>query len=216
MIAVLMPNRGLIFSEVLESVELMRNFQDVRTYYSEDLPIPDSFNSLVELAIQDEKMLGYELSHILFVEEDTVPPPDALERLIEADADIAFIDYGVSGWSCSARDKEGNILWCGLGCTLVKRSVFDKVPYPWFRDDQMLRLNDWKWIDTNPEKVYGGHDIWFCTQALENGCEIKQVEGECKHLKLEELGQPEVNKGLHKISTKLKIVRYQIIEKGGE
>jgi hypothetical protein len=216
MIAIICPTRGLIFTEVLESIESVRLFHDAKIYYSYSLGIPDSFNQLVSLAIAEEEMLGYKLTHLFFIEEDTVPPIDALDKLLCLDSDIAFFDYGVNGVSCSARDsKTGKILWAGLGCTLVKREVFNKVKYPWFRDDKALRLNDWTWINTNPDKVYGGHDIWFYTKSREAGFSIEQARGECKHLMLKELGRPEVNKGLHIIKKKLQIKKYQKI-KGGD
>lgn len=212
MIALAVPSRGLIFTQVSEALERECSFHDVRAYYSYDKAIPGAHNSLVEQIISDEKVYG-KFTHIWFVEEDTVPPVDSLSDLLAADSGISFIDYGVSGWSCSAR--QGNeILWCGLGCTLIKREVFDAVAYPWFRSDKTLRLNDWKWVE-NPSK-YGGQDIWFCRQAVEKGYTIKEVEGECVHLQLEVLGQAGMNNGLHIIKEKEKIMKQQFIRKVGE
>lgn len=207
MIGIILTTRGLLFTEVADAIERERKGHDVKVFYSWDKTIPLAQNALVEEALQDSS-----IDLLWFIEEDTVPPVGALQKLIDADADIAFIDYGVNGWSCSAKDKDGNILWCGLGCTLVKRHVLTDMLYPWFRTDKSLRLNDMSWIDTNPNKVYGQQDIWFCVNARKSGHQITQVDGECRHLKLVELGQPEVNLGLHIVEQKPKINKLQTIK----
>ena len=140
-------------------------------------------------------------------------PEGGFKRLLETNVDIACIDYAVSGYSCITKNKEGEILWCGLGCTLVRSAVFDKLEKPYFRSDKLLLLTDWPditWVNAG-EQGYGGQDIYFCVKAREAGFEIKQVEGECVHLKLEELGRTEINKGLHKIVEKEKISKHTIL-----
>lgn len=209
MIGIALTTRGLLFTEVANAIERERKGHDVKVFYSWDKTIPEAQNFLIEKIMKDKK-----IDKVWFIEEDTVPPEGALNRLLNVDADIAFIDYGVNGWSCSTKDESGRILWCGLGCTLVHRNVLAGMLFPWFRTDKSLRLNDMKWIDTNPNKVYGQQDIWFCMNARQMGFEIVQAPGECKHLRLDELGQPEVNLGLHKISKKPKINKLQTI-KGG-
>lgn len=206
MIAIILATRGTVFTEVESAIEKMRKLHFLMVFRSFDKPIPDAQNYLVEQALELSP------THLLFIEEDTVPPEGALERLLAANSDIACIDYGVNGWSCVAREKTTNeVLWCGLGCTLVKRTVFDKLEKPWFRTDKSLRLNDWQWVE-NPYK-YGGLDIWFCTQAKNTGFSITQVGGECKHLRLDELGKAETNGGLHRISEKEKITKANIVER---
>ena len=183
---------------------------------STDKPIPEAQNFLVEQALENPNV-----THIFSVEEDTVPPAGALEQLLRCDSDIAAIDYGVSGWGCIAKNKQGEILWCGLGCVLIKRKVFETMEYPYFRTDKALRLNDWTWQDL-PEQYtktggYGGLDIWFCCEARRLGFKIKEIEDmECKHLQLDKLGEKEYNNGIHIISQKPMIEKYQIIEERRE
>lgn len=205
MIGVVLPSRGLIFAEVLESLQENLIGKEHWVYISHDLPIPDCENYLTEKALED----GSE--YLWFIEEDTIPPNNALRDLLNADSDIAAIDYGVAGWSCITRSKIDNeILWCGMGCTLIKREVFAALEKPYFRSDLELSLNDMTW-NPSPKDKYGGQDIWFCTKAREKGFKIKQVEGEAKHLKLETLGVPEINNGLHVIVEKPKITKHTVL-----
>ena len=207
-IAVILPSRGLIYAEVEDAIQKNLSGYDYSVYRSWDLVIPDSFNVLVDRALA----MGAE--YLLFVEEDTVMPDGAVLNLLTAKSDIACIDYSVNGYSCVARDKNTNdVLWCGLGCTLVKREVFLMLEKPYFRSDKALLLNYWpevRWIDAGAQ-AYGGQDIYFCITARQRGFKITQVAGECKHLKLESLGRAEINKGLHQIGTKGSIKQQQYI-----
>lgn len=208
-VGVVLCTRGLVFTRVENAI--FGNLKGVThtIYRSEDLTIPYAQNVLVEQALSDP-----EITHVLFVEEDTVMPEHALADMLKLDGDIVCIDYGVAGYSCITRVKETNeILWCGLGCTLVKREVFDKLEKPYFRSDKALLLNDWpeiKWINAG-EQAYGGQDIWFCMQARDAGFTIKQAPGECQHLQLDQLGRREINKGLHQISQKPMISKRQYL-----
>lgn len=211
MIAVILPTRGLSFTQVEESISRNLEGKEYQIFRSFTLPIPDCENYLVGQALLKNP------THLLFVEEDTVMPQGGLEKMLAVNSDIVCIDYAVEGWSCTAQDKETHeLLWCGLGCTLVKKEVFDAIEKPYFRTDKALRLNDWPihkddWIDVPQEKRYGGQDIWFCRQAIKKGFHIVQVEGECKHLRIESLGVRDINNGLHTIVEKKKIEKQQYI-----
>ena len=203
MISILVGTRGLVFTQTDIIIDKIVNNFDCKVFRTFDKKIPDAQNYLVEEALKTDS------EFFLFIEEDVVPTIEQVKEMVNRNVDICFVDYGVNGWSCSARDGKGEILWCGFGCTMIKRCVFEKLVRPYFRTDKSLRLNDNKWIDT-PMK-YGGHDIWFFTKAREAGFQITQVGGEAIHLKLEALGTSEVNHGLHFISKKPKIEKYQII-----
>lgn len=209
-IAVILCTRGMVFTRVLAALEEERKYHDFKIYYSDHSPIPDAQNATVEQA------LGDGATHLWFVEEDTVPPTGSLESLSQANCSVACIDYGVSGWGCITRNYQDEILWCGLGCTLVKREVFEALDKPYFRVDKVLRQNDWTW-QTLPEeyiknKNYGALDIWFFNQARKKGFKIVQIPGEAEHLQLDELGKRGVNNGLHIISQKPQITKKQILD----
>jgi len=205
MIAIVIPTRGLIFTEVEDALDRNLDIYDHKIYRSFNLPIPECQNFLVEKALKDDP------AYFLFLEEDVVMPEGILTKMFLKEEDIICLDYGVEGWSCVTRDSTGKILWCGLGCTLVKREVFDKLETPFFRSDIELRLNDWQWINSPPDK-YGGQDIYFCCKAREAGFKIGQIEGEARHLKLEQLGQSGINNGLHKIGEKPKVTKNQVLD----
>lgn len=211
-IGIVVPTRGLVFTRVLEAIENERKNKnyDITVYYSHNLPIPRGHNDLCNKAIED----GNE--YILFIEEDVVIPTGALEKMLAVQADIVCTDYGVNGWGCITKNKEGEILWCGLGVVLIRRKVFETMQYPYFRTDKVLRLNDMTW-QTLPEeytknKGYGGLDIWFFSEARRFGFKITEVEGEeAIHLKLDELGKKGINNGCHLISERSKIEKRQIL-----
>jgi hypothetical protein len=205
-IAVILPTRGLVFAEVEHFIEKQRGSYDITVYRSWNRTLPDAQNYLVE------KALGDKPDYLFFVEEDTVMPPDALDLLLLENSDIACIDYGVNGWSCTARERETKeLLWCGMGCTLVKREVLEAMEKPYFRSDLSLRLNDWKWVPNR--EPYGQQDIRFCMMAREKGFKISQVPGvEAKHMRLDQLGRIETNKGLHQLSQKSIIAKQQYVD----
>lgn len=202
-IAVVLPTRNLLFTEVEQQIEKMRSAHGIAVFRSWDKGIPDAQNYLIEQALATNP------DYVLFIEEDTIPTDTALADMLAEDADIAFVDYGVNGWSCSAKNQDGTLLWCGMGCTLVKKEVFDKLEKPYFRTDKVLRLNDWTWQDRINK--YGGQDIWFCCKAREAGFKIKQAKGECRHMQIDSLAQRGVNNGRHVVSQKPVIGKWQVI-----
>lgn len=224
LIGILIPTRGLIFTRGMEAIERERVGKDVKVYFSHDLPIPDGHNQLAKQALEDG------CDKLLFIEEDVVIPAGTLEQLLRDDVnDITCMDYGVSGWSCILKNTRSAILWCGLGCTIINRIVFEKMAYPYFRADMTLsievdetgiikRLGEWKQLPEEyiKTKQYGSLDIWFCLSARKLGFTIGQIEGEAEHLELIELGKRETNNGLHTIRMKPKITRHQSILEGGE
>lgn len=208
-ICVVLPTRGLVFSEVMEAIECERVSCDIRVFYSWDKKIPEGHNELTR------KALRAGADYIWFIEEDTVCPLGGLKTMLSVDGDIVCIDYGVNGYSCVTKDRDTReLLTCGLGCTLVKRKVFDTLEMPYFRSDIQLLINNYpeeQWIPAS-NQAYGGQDIYFCIMARKAGFTIKKVEGmEARHLRLDSLGRPEINKGLHAISQKPKISKYQYL-----
>ena len=214
MIAVILPSRGLIFSQVLDAVhrELQNSFKPsfINPFFTSDnLAIPDCLNVLVDQAVRH-------FDYLWFVEEDTVPYDGALSDMIDLirrpENGAAACQYPLTGGTSSVIENEkGEVLFSGFGCTLVRASVLQKLKKPYFRSDYGIQLPENKWKKM-PKNSYGLHDLWFFTQLRKAGYKIAKAPGVCKHLKLEALGQQEVNNGLHIIGEKATECRRNVLE----
>ena len=102
-------------------------------------PLQTSRENLVGAALNGE------FSHIFFIDADVIVPYNAFEILARKKKDII---NGVYFQSCEPYNvvakKDGKLLdvqanqlyevdYCGLGCSLIKTSVFEKVQRPYFK-----------------------------------------------------------------------------------
>lgn len=165
-------------------------------------PVDRARNQLVDFFMKNEK-----LTHIFFVDADTVPPYDALEKLLAWDKEIVtgmtpmlMLDKETNTWgtffNCfsSIKDKKGKFLRtecphpntglrevdrCGGSCLLIKKEVFKNMDTPYFQ------------FIINPNGIHHikSEDIYFCDTAREKGytvwCDTSVV---CKHYKSVMLG----------------------------
>lgn len=115
-----------------------------------------------------DRMLSGEYTHLLTLEDDMVPPPDALTRLLSVGAPVAYALYcwrrppynwsayrtlnefdGASisddnPWQAAAQGKVGAIIptaGVGLGCTLIDRATLAAIP--WRCPPEGGGANDW-------------------------------------------------------------------------
>lgn len=204
MIGVARPTRGLEFAESAQSIERSLAGQIFVTERSWDRPIPDSFNYVTRL------LLAYSaVSHLWFVEEDVVVSELVLMYLLALGTDIAAVRYPlkVDGRISEERSPEGEILWESLGCTLIRREVFEVLPEPWFKTGYtLLSIHEGSSCQQKTYRLalggadYGNHDMYFCWTAKQAGFTIGVVETElADHLILDGLGKPQVNNGCHRI-----------------
>lgn len=131
------------------------------------------------------------LTHLMMIDADTIPPMDALDRLLSHDKDIisgltpilsfnqkedAYQTYD-NCFSHADRDDSGKIITthitrrhtgvqeifrCGASCLLIKREVFEKLSVPYFQ----FVSNE-----NNTEHIRS-EDIDFCDRAKEAGFQI--------------------------------------------
>jgi hypothetical protein len=119
-------------------------------------------------------------THLLFLDSD-MTIPDNLPRLLASDKDIVSgLYYGVSfnpqnetnKVYGTALDLEGNYinksqdkcveaLRVPTGCLLIKREVFERMPYPWFHENHGSNVKD----------VFG-EDYNFSQKARELGYKL--------------------------------------------
>ena len=196
------PTRGLVFARTI--VSLARNKID-EIHFIQNLPIPDAHNEGVRAAL-----FNY-VPYILFVEEDMEIPDNVIYEMLKIDKPIVACDYPMdNGYSTICKVKE-EIWWCGLGCTMIKRGVFENMKDPWFDSSYSWRIEEPFSLTRieNPNK-YGGHDVNFGMKVREMGFEIVQVPGfEAKHLRCDSLDKGKYNEGVSPIRELLPVSKRQ-------
>lgn len=212
-IGVIFPSRGLVFSRTAE--ELLTNLQGFKheIFFSHKKPIPECFNDPLEWALQDK-----EVTHIWIVEDDMVLPPNILQEMVAQDKAVVAVDYPVN------KDGRGSvftvkkqIIFCGTGCLLVKREVFDELKRPIFRTDIRWRMKNYgDFIKMSSHQVeeegYGLHDINFCMALYERGIPIHELPIKLSQRKLISLGKAGSNNGAHNIEIWSKIKKDHLLK----
>lgn len=140
-------------------------------------PVDNARNEIVE------EFLKSDCTHLFFVDSDTIPPIDALDKLLAHDKDIVsgitpIIEHDEkrqndsSGfykkWNCVGMDEKfvqpntGLIPIKGAGgsCILIKRHVFEKLQKPWYR---------FIYQDDTGKDVNVGEDIYFIIKTIAAG-----------------------------------------------
>lgn len=190
-IVTLMPTRGIMYTKTMNAWlrELAKNGQLPAFFTTDNLPIPECRNALVE-----EGLKVKEATHFLLLDDDVIMPENGLKAMIDLDADIAFIDYPMhysigkwknmgtachDNWLPGQKWDKKPVKWAGLGCVLVKREVFEKIANPWFESmhKSFERDDDGKISFTGemPTGDTGGEDCYFYQQALKQKMNIKKV-----------------------------------------
>lgn len=111
-------------------------------------------------------------THILFVDSDMFFPKDALTKLLAHNKDIIGATYNKRQFPLEGThqplleqpDPATGLIRClsvATGLMLIKLSIFEKMPEPWFsfgRDAE--------------GKLVLGEDVWLCRTAQDNGFEV--------------------------------------------
>lgn len=136
-------------------------------------------------------------THILFLDDDVVPPPDALEKLLDADKDIITglypsVWYDNDKKQMSQRNnvfsevrKDGELVEAkgkgvqkvhsaGAGCLLIKRHVIE----------QVIDAPVFKFEYNNVGMMIKGEDVYFFEKAKASGLEVfAHFDVQCNHVK---------------------------------
>lgn len=201
-----------MFSKTAE--EIVRNTQGVphTKFFAHNLPIPDCFELPLLKALQDPSF-----THIWFIEDDMILPDDILRNMLNLmTADVATCDYPVAknGQGAIYMAKDGELIFGGLGCTLVKREVLDKLNAPYFRTDI-------KWRPTNYGKTvgltayegkpkgdeYGMQDVNFYMKLHQAGASFELFPQKLGQRKLVRLGRAGTNNGAHETEEWTKLIK---------
>ncbi len=224
---VLTPSRGLVHSRTAEAV--MANIAEATAAGHEfrgwiltsDLPIPDCHETAAE------RGMATGADALWMCEEDMIPPPRALLDSIELNADIAAMQYPVGlpkgmvdvkgkpstgTFNCLQASPGGVFDWCGLGCTLISRRVFEALDRPWFATDKTYEVWHFGNVMTQRNIVdnpfdYGGEDVNFGQRVTALGFVIRQVPGIAGHALLLNWGTYATQDGRHGIEVRREIER---------
>ena len=164
---------------------------DLKLYFSHDKKIPDCFNTPCQEALNDG------CDYVMILEEDVVPPIDAISWLVEElyTSDIAFYDYPLDQGKRVTTSLGGKIV-TGTGCVMFRAGVLkDLMP---FSVDRVYDSQGEPAVMPNDPNVYGRQDIDMYLRAHQKGYSIRQV-GVADHYHVQEWGSPRTNNGCHQI-----------------
>lgn len=134
---------------------------------------------------------------IWFVEEDMLPADGTLSRMLNAGAssDVITVDYALENGSRCVSPKDSGFFFAGMGCLLVRTTIFDKISKPWF---DTLAFNGMG--GSLPYRLrYGGQDVFFYKRLADAGIPVKVIEATVDHLRLVRAGESHSNAGSHEI-----------------
>lgn len=200
-LAVVLPSRGLLFSETLE--ELLNELEgfEYEIFWSHGKPLPDCFNDPVEKILKDDTVFA-----VLFCEDDMIIPKGVLRKMFEQNYPAIALDYPFkdNGDSTMLHDPEGNVIWSGTGFLLVAKAILEAIPKPIFRTDtawdMMIKGQTLvMWARKLNKIAYGLHDVYFGLTLFSNGIPIHDLDITAGQRKLRKLGKANQNNGAHDI-----------------
>lgn len=215
MIAVIIPSRGLMFSETAE--EILNNLKHIphKFFFVHKLPIPECFENPTVEALKDP-----DISHLWFVEDDMKLPSDTLKTMLDEDLAVVTADYPINkeGRGSVFKDAGGEVLISGTGCLLVKREVLDEMKPPYFRTDIRWNIkNMGKSIKLTGAKTgqidgYGLHDVNFSMNLHRMEIPIHCIKQQLGQRKLVSLGKAGTNDGAHNIEVWTKVKKDHLLK----
>ena len=135
-------------------------------HYPRNMPVDEARTRAAEKALEDG------CKYILFRDYDVLAPPNAVNVLMTRDADVIgapYLSKQKPPWPLIIKDgratwawKHGDVVKCdaiGMGCTLIKTEVFERLPKPWFSTREGVPEG----MDLNAKgKQTWTEDIFFC------------------------------------------------------
>lgn len=200
-LAVVIPSRGLIFSQTLE--ELLGELEDFKykIFWAIGYGLPECFNKPTEEALKDPSIYA-----ILFVEEDMIIPKGILKKMFAVKYPVVALDYPFQqdGDSTCLHDPKGMAYWTGTGFLLCARPILEQLEKPIWRTNRTFDpFIDKDTIHFWPRKLdkvfYGLHDLNFGMVLYSAGVPIYPMAKTAGQRKLVSLGGVHTNKGAHDI-----------------
>lgn len=213
-LAVVLPSRGLMFSETFEELlEELRGF-DYQIFWAHGKSLPDCFNDPTEEALQDPDVFA-----ILFCEDDMIIPKGILRKMFDKNYPVVALDYPFKndGDSTMLHDPVGNAIYSGTGFMLIAKGILQALPRPIFRTDTawdtMIKGDTLVFWPRKLTKVaYGLHDVNLGILLFANQIPIRPLQKTAGQRKLIRLGEPNTNNGAHEIQRLTKVGRDLVIK----
>jgi hypothetical protein len=196
------PTRGMIPARVVESWWNMLTpmNQKFLRMMIRGMEVGDAYNAAIETILANEALSSFK--YVLTLEEDNIPPPDGLLKLIESmNEERHYAAIGGLYWTkgpegmpmCYGNPAEpltfnpqipvnDSINECnglGMGFTLFRTEVFrdEKIPRPWFKTSA-------EWSQEEGSKL-GTQDLHFFSNARKAGyrvaCDTRVKVGHYSH-----------------------------------
>lgn len=200
-LAVILPSRGLIYSETFE--ELLNELEDFNyeIFFAHSRPLPDCFNEPTERALADPDVFA-----VLICEDDLIIPKGILKKMFAVQYPVVALDYPFQqdGDSTVLHDPNGKAFWTGTGFILIAKQVLQQMEKPIWRTDRTFDpFIDKDTIHFWPRKLdkihYGLHDLNFGMVLYSAGIPIHVMEETAGQRKLVSLGEAGTNQGAHTI-----------------
>lgn len=200
-LAVVVPSRGLMFSETLE--ELLGELQDFdyEIFWAHGKSLPDCFNEPTERALADPEVYA-----VLFCEDDMIIPKGILKEMFMTRYPVVALDYPFQqqGDATCLHDPKGMAYWTGTGFMVAARQLLEKMEKPIWRTERTFDpFIDKDTIHFWPRKLdkvfYGLHDLNFGLVLYSAGVPIYPMSITAGQRKLVELGKSGSNQGSHNI-----------------
>lgn len=182
----IVPTRGLISARVVESwMGLMTPMNNpfIRLFVA-GMEVGDAYNAALDMILANEGLSKFK--YVLTVEEDNIPPPDGLLKLLESIDGYAAVGglywtKGEGGQPMIYGDPSGILSFqpqlpvpdtvqecngLGMGFTLFDMNVFrdEKIPRPWFKTVQ-------EWAPGKGAAL-GTQDLYFFGNARKAGYKV--------------------------------------------
>jgi hypothetical protein len=213
-LAVILPSRGLIFSETFE--ELLNELEgfNYEIFWSHGKSLPDCFNEPTEKILKDKDVFA-----VLICEDDMIIPKGILKRMFQQNYPVVALDYPFknNGDSTVLNDPNGYAYWTGTGFVLVAKQILEAMPKPIWRTDiawdTMVKGETLVFWPRKLNKVaYGLHDVNFGMILYSQGIPIKMMAKTAGQRKLVKLGEFQSNDGKHEIKELTKVGRDMVIK----
>lgn len=199
-LAVILPSRGLVFSETME--ELLDNLRGLtyEIYWSHGRPIPDCFEVPTQRALQDPSF-----THLLVVEEDMVIPKGAVRKMLDSLHPVVAYDYpvGGSGTGCALYTDHDKAAFTGVGLYLIEMDIVRRMVFPIWRSDIAwnMKYDNGKMVLKGYKRERGGYgqqDVALGLRLYSNGIQT-HIIGITAQRTVTKEGAPGSNTGFHEI-----------------